>query len=55
MGRMACAMSLWVACIACRETFSADLHPGLVRCAPCTDRSAWRLPAAPRTAVEVEA
>ncbi|HEX2066274.1 MAG TPA: hypothetical protein VHI93_05610 [Candidatus Thermoplasmatota archaeon] len=44
-------MTLWVACAACRTAFDASLHPGLVRCAPCADRSAWRLP---RAAARVE-
>jgi hypothetical protein len=48
-------MSLWVACYTCRESFEADRHPGLVRCALCTDRAAYRLPRAARVAVEVGA
>lgn len=37
-------MSLRIACNSCGETFSARAHPGLVRCAPCEDRVAFRLP-----------
>jgi DNA-directed RNA polymerase subunit RPC12/RpoP len=48
-------MSLWVACYTCRESFEADRHPGLVRCPPCADRTAYRLTPAARTVVEVEA
>lgn len=39
-------MSLRVACNSCGETFSALHNAGLVRCAPCEDRLAFRLPGA---------
>lgn len=48
-------MTLWVACYTCRESFDATLHPGLVRCAACTERSAWRIPSAAGRTVEVAA
>jgi len=44
-------MSLQVACIACGATFSALRHPGLVRCAPCDDRAAPRIPSAAATTI----
>ncbi|MFO1534222.1 MAG: hypothetical protein ABR586_01010 [Thermoplasmatota archaeon] len=48
-------MTLWVACNRCRESFDAELHPGLLRCAPCADRTAWRLPGSAARTVEVAA
>lgn len=47
-------MSLWIACYTCREPFEAELHPGLVRCPSCTDRAAYRLPAAAPTVVHLD-
>ena len=50
--RVAWGMTLWVACNACRQTFDAHLHGGLLRCAPCAERTAYRLaPAAARVVV----
>ena len=37
-------MSLKVACISCERPFDAVRHAGLVRCAGCEDRLAYRLP-----------
>ena len=37
-------MSVTIACISCQESFDARRHPGLVRCGPCEDRVAYRLP-----------
>ena len=37
-------MRLRIACNSCGETFSARSNPGLVRCSPCEDRVAFRLP-----------
>lgn len=39
-------MSLRVACTSCGETYSALRNPGLVRCEPCEERQAFRLPGA---------
>jgi DNA-directed RNA polymerase subunit RPC12/RpoP len=37
-------MTLKVSCISCAATFDAVRHAGLVRCAPCDERLAFRLP-----------
>lgn len=47
-------MSLHVACIDCHQTFPAETHAGLVRCAPCQDRTGWRLPTTGTAAHVVE-
>lgn len=47
-------MSLHVACNDCHRTFPAETHAGLVRCAPCQDRTDWRLPAAAAQVVEFD-
>lgn len=44
-------MSIQVACIGCGAAFDALLYPGLVRCAPCEDRAAPRIPNVEATTV----
>lgn len=36
-------VTIEVACTACRKTFEATLHAGLVRCKPCEESAAIRL------------
>jgi protein-arginine kinase activator protein McsA len=48
-------MGIFVACSSCHETFDADDHAGLVRCAPCEDRSIPTIPSMGATVVEFDA
>lgn len=45
-GAQSGAMPLEVACSSCGARFDAALHAGLVRCAPCVERQAFRVPSA---------
>jgi LSD1 subclass zinc finger protein len=47
-------MSLEVACISCRRPFDADLHAGLVRCAPCEDMHQISFPSSGATVIVLD-
>jgi LSD1 subclass zinc finger protein len=47
-------MSLEIACVSCRQPFDAELHAGLVRCAPCEDRHAPTMPSVGATVVVMD-
>lgn len=47
--------NLWVVCNTCRESFEAETHAGLVRCGPCEERTAFRLPGSHPAVVQVAA
>lgn len=47
-------MPVHVACSTCHQTFPVETHTGMVRCTPCEERAAPRIPAAAATVLEFD-